>query len=315
MLPIRRTFVLTLGCVAFAAAAWAQSGQDRVSVGEDLLVERGESVNDVVCVHCSIRVEGEVAGDVVTIGGRITVPGRVRGDAVAVGGSVSLAGTVGGDVVAIAGGVELLPGAAVGGDTVAVLGSVEGARDGRIGGQVTSIRSVIPIVASGFVVVLVLCLIAALIFQPLLALLCAAILGPNRLAVLADTAASRGLLSFFLGVGLLLVSFLLSFMGVFIPMWIPGFGFPFGAILFVTLVVGYAGVSYWVGRGLAPRANAVLAAFLGAILVTIIQMIPVLGWIAGFIFFLIALGTPVVSGFGTAVDWMGGRPGGRTNTG
>lgn len=301
-------FALILGCCVLAATAWGKSDQDRISVGADLLIERGELVSDVLCVNCSIRVEGEATGDVVAIGGRITVPGRVRGDVVAVGGSVALSGTVGGDVVAVAGAVDLSPGAAIAGDTVAILGGVEGARDGRIGGKVTSVRSIVPIVASGLAVVLVMCLIAALVFQPLLTLLSAAILGPNRLAVLADTAASRGLLSFFLGAGLLFASFMLSFVGVFIPLWIPGLQFPFGAILFVVLVVGYAGVSYWVGRGLAPRANAVLAAFLGAILVTIIQMIPIVGWIAGFIFFMMALGTPVVSGFGTAVDWMGGRP-------
>ena len=304
---IQRSFALIVGCCALTAAAWAGSGQERVSVGADLLVERGESVSDVVCFNCSIRVEGEATGDAVAIGGSITVPGRVSGDVVAVGGSVNLGGSVGGDVIAVAGGVDLAPGAAVGGDTVSVLGGVQGARDGRIGGTVTSIRSIIPIVASGLVVVLVLSLIAALIFQPLLTLFCAAVLGPSRLAVLADTAASRGFLSFFLGAGLLLASFLLSFVTIFVPVWIPGFEFPFGIVLFVVLVVGYAGVSYGVGRGLAPRANAVLAAFLGAILVTIIQMIPIVGWIAGFIFFMMALGTPVVSGFGTAVDWMGGR--------
>lgn len=308
MSPILRIFALLLCCCVLAAAAWGEPAQERVSVGADLVIERGELASDVVCVNCSIRVEGEATGDVVAIGGRITVPGRVRGDVVAVGGSVDLGGTVGGDVVAVAGGVNLSPGAAIGGEAVAVLGGVKGVRDGRIGGKVTSVDSIVPIVASGLAVVLVMCLITALIVQPLLTLLASAILGPNRLAVLADTAASRGLLSFFLGAGLLFASFLLSFVSIFIPLWIPGLQFPFGAILFVVLVVGYAGVSYWVGRGLAPRANAVLAAFLGAIFVTIVQLIPIVGWIAGFIFFMMALGTPVVSGFGTAVDWMGGRP-------
>ena len=125
--------------------------------------------------------------------------------------------------------------------------------------------------------------------------------------VLARTAASRGLMSFCVGAGLLTAFFLLSLAGIFIPLWIPGIGLPLSLILFVPLVVGYAGISYWVGHGLLPQVNAMLAAFLGAVLVTIIQMIPIVGWIAGMIFFLMALGVPVTSGFGTAVGWMDSR--------
>lgn len=292
--------------VLLISPVWAGSGQDRVSVRDDITIERGETVADVVCIGCSIRVDGVVTGDAVTIGGRITVAGRVAGDLAAVGGLIDLTGVVDGDVVAVAGGVKLGPAAAIGGDAVSVFGSVEGVRDGRVGGQVTTVRSIVPIVASGFVFVMVICLIAALIFQPLTTLLCAAVLGPRRLDVLARTAASRGLISFLVGIGLVFASFLFSVFGVFIPFWVPGIHFPFGLILFVLLIVGYAGISYWVGRGMLPRVNPVLAAFLGAVLVTILQMIPVVGWIMGFIFSMMALGIPVASGFGTAVDWMGG---------
>ncbi len=288
------------------APAWARGTQDRVSFGDDIVVERGETVADTVCIGCSIRVDGVVTGDAVAVGGRITVAGRVAGDLAAVGGSVDLTGVVDGDVVAVGGGVAMGPAAAIGGETVSVFGDVEGVRDGRVGGQVTTIRSIVPIVASGFVVVLVICLIAALIFQPLTTLLCAALLGPQRLDVLARTAANRGLISFLVGVGLLFASFLFGVFGVFIPFWVPGIHFPFVLILFVLLVVGYAGISYWVGRGMLPRVSPVLAAFLGGILVTILQMIPVVGWIMGFIFSIMALGIPVTSGFGTAVNWMGG---------
>jgi len=301
-----RVLLLVVAGLLLLSPASARSTQDRVSVRDDIVVERGETVADVVCIGCSIRVEGAVTGDAVAIGGRLTVSGRVAGDVVSVGGSINLTGVIDGDVVAVAGGVELGPGAAIGGDVVSVLGGVEGVRDGRIAGQFTTVRSIVPIVASGFAVVLVICLIAALIFQPLVTLLCAALMGPQRLDVLACTAANRGLISFLVGGGLLFASFLLSVLGVLIPFWVPGINFPFVLILFVLLVVGYAGISYWVGRGMLPRVNPVLAAFLGAVLVTILQMIPVVGWIAGFIFSIMALGIPVTSGFGTAVDWMGG---------
>ena len=158
--------------------------------------------------------------------------------------------------------------------------------EGRVSGPFATFDPIAGVFDAGLiaVLVLVLFLIAALIIQPLLALSCAAVLGPQRLDVLARTAASRGLVSFCVGAGLLTAFFLLSLAGVFIPLWIPGIGLPLSLILFVPLVVGYAGISYWVGHGLLPQVSAMLAAFLGAVLVTIIQMIPIVGWIAGMIF-------------------------------
>ena len=313
-----------VGGILLIPPAWGQGGQDRVSFGQDIVVEQGESVGDAVCIGCSIRVEGTVTGDAVAVGGGITVSGRVKGDAVtvggettvsgrvagdvvAVGGRIRLKGAVDGDVVAMAGAIELGPGAAVGGDAVGVFGGVEGVRDGRVAGEVGTIRPIAAGLASIFVVVLVLCLITALIIQPLLALSCAALLGPQRLDVLARTAASRGLMSFLVGAGVLTTFLLLSLAGIFIPLWIPGIGLPLTPILFVPLVVGYAGISYWVGHGLLPQVNTMLAAFLGAVLVTILQMIPIVGWIAFVIFFPLALGVAVTSGFGTAVEWMDSR--------
>ena len=286
-----------VGGLVLIPPAWGQGGQDRVSFGQDIVVERDESVGDAVCLGCSIRVEGTVRGDAVTVGGGMTVSGRVKGDVVAVGGRIRLTGAVDGDVMALAGVIEVEPGADVGG----------GVQSGRVAGPVATFQPITGVLASGFVVFLVVFLITALIIQPLLALSCAALLGPQRLDVLARTAASRGLMSFLVGAGVLSAFLLLSLSGIFIPLWIPGIGLPLTLILFAPLVVGYAGISYWVGHGLLPHVNTMPAAFLGAVLVTILQIIPIVGWIAFVIFFPLALGVAVGSGFGTAVEWMGSR--------
>ena len=73
-------------------------------------------------------------------------------------------------------------------------------------------------------------------------------------------------------------------------LWIPGLQFPFSAVIFVLAVVGYAGISFWVGHGMASRAGPLVAVLLGAVLITILQPIPIVGWLAGFIFFMMALG-------------------------
>ena len=285
----------------------AQQRQDRITVGQHLRIDSGETVGDVLCMLCSIVVEGSVSGDVVALVGHLTVAGDVGGDAVAIAGDAEVSGEVSRDVTAVVGDVRVRPGGQIGGDATAVLGRVSGVKQGRVGGDVTSVRSVIPIVASGILVLLLVCLLAVLIIQPLLALLSAAVLGENRLRVLAETARRRAGLSFVLGLGVVVASFLLSVISAFIPLWIPGLQFPFSAVGFVLAVVGYAGISYWVGRGLASRAAPLLAVLLGAVLITILQPIPIVGWLIGFIFFMISLGVPLLSGFGTSPDWLTAR--------
>ena len=285
----------------------AQQRQDRVAVGEQIRIEAGETVGDVLCVLCSVVVKGVVSGDVVAVVGHLTLDGDVQGDALAITGHTEVRGKVGGDATAIVGDVRLRPGAQVGGDATAVFGRVSGVKQARVGGDVTSIRSVVPIVASGVVVLLIACLLAALFIQPLLALLSAAILGEKRLAVLAETARRRAGMSFVLGLGVVVASFLLSVISFVIPLWIPGLQFPFSAVIFVLAVVGYAGISFWVGHGMASRAGPLVAVLLGAVLITILQPIPIVGWLAGFIFFMMALGVPLLSGFGTSPDWLTAR--------
>ena len=304
MNPLASARPVLVSLLLLAGSLEAQARQDRVAVGENLRVEAGETVHDAVCVLCSIVIEGNVKGDAVAIGGNLTISGTVAGDAVAVAGSLELGGDVGSDATAIGGNLRLRHGADVAGDATAVLGRVMGVGQARVGGQVTSVRTVVPIVASGLVILLIFCLLAALVIQPLLALLCSAILGEKRLAVLAETARRRAGMSFLLGLGVVVSSFLFSILSAIIPLWIPGLQFPFSGVMLVLAVVGYAGLSYWVGRGLASGTGPLMAVLLGAILITILQPIPIVGWLAGFIFFMMALGVPLLSGFGTSPDWL-----------
>ncbi len=84
-----RVLLPVVAGILLLSPAWAEGGQDRVSVRDDITIERGETVKDAVCIGCSIRVDGVVTGDAVTVGGHITVSGRVAGDLAAVGGSIS----------------------------------------------------------------------------------------------------------------------------------------------------------------------------------------------------------------------------------
>lgn len=303
--------------LVFAQPLAAQ--HERVMVGEDIFVGANESLREVVCIGCSIRVEGytrevvaiggniEVAGntrEVVAIGGSIMVTGETRREVVAIGGDVTVSGSVGRELVAVFGNVNLLDGASVAQDVVSVGGHVRGVDRAKVGGSVQSVQPFLPAIRFGFLLLLAILLIAGLVVQPLLAVLCHAILGERRVWVLAETTRSRAGLSFLLGLGLVFGSFMLSIFGALNPFLAPLLSFPFWMLFFVLLVVGYTGISYWVGRSLVSTGGAMAATLLGAVLVTILQLIPILGWMAFFVFSLMAMGSALLSGFGTATDWL-----------
>jgi hypothetical protein len=66
----------------------------------------------------------------------------------------------------------------------------------------------------------------------------------------------------------------------------------------VLAAVGYTGVSYWVGNKVSPGGSGVMKVLVGALIVTGLQLIPIVNIVA-VVFALMALGAPVVSGFGT----------------
>jgi hypothetical protein len=301
------------------ASPLAAKGGERVMVGEDIFVAADEVLGEVVCIGCSIRVEGrteevvaiggsiEVAGstrEVVAIGGNIEITGQTRREVVAVGGNVTVSGSVGRELVAVFGNVTLREGAEVERDVVSVGGTVRGVDRAKIGGSVKSVQAFLPVLRFGFLLMLAVFLVAGLVVQPLLAVLSHAILGERRVWVLAETTRSRAGLCFLLGLGLVFGWFMLSIFGAITPFAGPLLSLPFWMLFFVLLVVGYTGISYWVGRSLVSSSGAMAATLLGAVLVTILQLIPVVGWMAFFIFSLMAMGSALLSGFGTATDWL-----------
>jgi hypothetical protein len=85
------------------------SRDDRVSVGHSIHIGPDETANDVVCVGCSVDLEGEAFGNVVAVGGSVRVKGTAHGDAVSIGGSVDVSseGEVQGEGVAIGGSIDV----------------------------------------------------------------------------------------------------------------------------------------------------------------------------------------------------------------
>ena len=101
-----------------------QSGNERIAVGHDVHLAKGEAADAVVAVFGSATSDGEVGDAIVSILGDTRATGPVGDAAVAVFGSTYVNNKVGDAVVAVLGNVELGPEADVGGDVVAVGGKV-----------------------------------------------------------------------------------------------------------------------------------------------------------------------------------------------
>jgi len=120
---MRRLFLAILAIFFVAAAVpRAHADDDRVSFFNSINVAEGEDVHDVVCILCSIRIEGAAHGDAVAILGSIRSNGPINGDAVSILGNVNLGSDahVGGDCVAILGSVRHSAGNQVGKDLVEI---------------------------------------------------------------------------------------------------------------------------------------------------------------------------------------------------
>lgn len=113
-----------------AGAEWRErwrgrrANSDRVSVGNNSTLEKGQYANSVVSVFGSSTSDGDVADAVVSVIGNTRVTGTSK-DVVAVLGNVYLDGKAYGDVVATLGNVELGPNAEVYGEVVVVGGELK----------------------------------------------------------------------------------------------------------------------------------------------------------------------------------------------
>jgi hypothetical protein len=98
------------------------SRDDRVSVGNSVHIAADESARDVVCIGCSITLDGEAFGDLVAVGGSVSVTGLAHGDAVAIGGSVDVGehAEVDGEATAVGGTVNVENGGQVHGSRSSV---------------------------------------------------------------------------------------------------------------------------------------------------------------------------------------------------
>lgn len=269
--------------------------------------------------------EGETAEVVVVIGGSATIRGKVTDAAVAIFGDVAVTGEVRDAVVAVLGSVKAGPGARIHGDAVAVGGKVEAAEGAVIKGQKVEISPPGLPKLDWLRKWLVQCVFKLRPLAPqvgwvwavwgafvLLYLLVGAVF-PRSVAACVEGLTGRPATTFLMGVltKLLLPVVVLILLATGIGVLVVPF---LMAALALGAIVGKAALLQALGLQLGRQFGGgvilkPLAGFLiGAVLITLLYVVPVLGMVTFGVISVWALGGAVTAAFGGLRKELPARP-------
>ncbi len=281
----------------------------QVTLGSDIVVEAGKTVDSAVSFGGKVTVYGTVTDTAVSLGDDVVIEkgGRVQGDAVSLGGDVTLkdSSSVGKDVVSVGGKVSVAPTAALGGEIVrphanrftGFGNSCAGFRDGFL--RLFFLGPFSGVLGAFGTALLLFFFIARVLFWLAFAMLIYQIV-PERVEVMAralrgqfGTAFLYGFLSLFL-IPFLFLFLLVSLIGIpLIPLT--------GLLLFLLYIFGSAGAALWAGQ-LLPNASSrtgMINVVLGVLFISLIRLIPGVGFLVWLVLASISFGTVIITRLGT----------------
>ncbi|HTA30900.1 MAG TPA: RDD family protein, partial [Candidatus Cybelea sp.] len=254
-----------------------------VAIGKDVELKAEDSAGEVVVIGGSARIHGAVDGNVVVVGGNIVLDGHVGGQVVSIMGDalIGSAAKVHGDLVTVGGTNQVAEGASVEGQIVelgAGGGPLKFLQMGWLKDWFTQcvmeMRPLSPSVGwiwwiAGFFVIIYF-LIAVLFPHPVQA--CAA-----QVSARPGTTFAVGLLAK-LAIPLLSLVLIATGVGILVlPFFVLG--------VFLTMLIGRVAVLEYIGDRIGgifgmKEGQRPLAAFLiGVVIVTLLYMVPVVGWL------------------------------------
>ncbi|MEY7849302.1 polymer-forming cytoskeletal protein [Natrarchaeobius sp. A-rgal3] len=317
--------LLALAVVLCGALPGVVVAQSESQTGGTVVVEDGETVDELEAFAGAVIIDGTVTGDVSVVAGDVRIEGDVGGDVSAAGGSVTVEGSVDGDVDAAAGGLRVSEGGTVGGDvsvgagTVAIDGAVDGsvaagaetirlgddasiAGDLRYGGELVgntdAVAGEITQESTGWEGEPVLEPIATWLFAlytlGLNLLLGAALLlvFPRFSSGVAGRIGTDPLRTGLVGVGvlvgvpILLVALAITIVGI--PLSVFG-GFAFALAVWIAVVYGRYAVAAWL-LSLVDVHNRWIALVVGVVAGALVSQIPYLGGVVDLLVLLLGLG-------------------------
>ena len=265
-------FAMLLLCWLVPVANAAAADDDRIVLSGSVLVDRDETVHDLVVVDGDVTIRGEVTGDVVVVDGDVTIRGSVAGDVVAVAGQATLGqrGRVAGDLVYGDDKPVLAPGSRVGGDVEKIkLG--DASLFAAIGFWI------------GFTISLLLLGIVLLL------------LAPRAGDAVARAGKGKPLIAALVGLGALILLPVIAIVAC-----ITIIGLPLGIVLLLLILplyaVGYLSAALIVGRLIRKQAR-ILAFVAGLVILQLLTLIPILGGLIGFLATVFGLGVLLLALF------------------
>jgi hypothetical protein len=275
-----RTRLALLAAVALCSALPAAAAGDRTHYVRTIVIEVGETPDDVLCYFCSVRVRGKVSGDVIAVGGDVDVEGAVAGDVVAAGGAV-----------------RIHSGAKIAGDAVAVGGPVRRDPQSQVSEDVVSEpRFFLPGQRSLY-------LRGAALFAGIwlgLALVFYLLARKHRVERMADSLKKHLLRSILLGVAAVAVASLLYYASPWLKHRASWMDYAVTLVWLFVFAFGLPGTGLWLGRKVAPAASPFLAMLAGVALIIVVQGIPIVGILFFAAFLVLATGCALSGRFGSA---------------
>ena len=258
-------------------------GRNVLRVGQDYVLKEGESVRDVVVVFSPAVIDGYVRGDLTVVFGTVQIgpTAAIGGSLVVVGGNVTVqpGAAIHRDMVVIGGGVETPPTFAPGGNHVAIGAAAIADR----------LRHVVPWLTEGLLlgrpIVPRLSWVWGIVVLSFLASLLLALLFLDTVRTCADAIAARPFTTFLTG---LLVLLLVGPVSVILAASVIGIAvvpFVLCAVVFAW-IIGKVGVAMRLGdrmTGQAPpasRLQSVRSFVIGFAAISLVYMVPFVGFIA-----------------------------------
>jgi cytoskeletal protein CcmA (bactofilin family) len=318
-------FTILFAVVLVLAAVPAPAAAEETRTGGTVVVEAGESVDDLQAFAGTVIVRGTVNGDLTAFTGNVYVDGEVNGNLQAFSGNVRINGTVTGDVSAAGGNVVLAREGRVGGQFEAGAGNVvidgEIGEDARLGASSITVGPTASVggdlAYDGNLTLSETAQIGSEVRQeddlgpgvqgPLMpnwvgwayGLLANLLLGAVALLIfpafstrLSDRVASDPLRSggvgllLLVGIPVLLVVLFISLIGI--PLGLIGM-LVYGLVLWLGYVYGSFAIGSWL-LSLADAENRWLALFVGLLAVSLVGLVPILGGLVEFAVLLLGLG-------------------------
>ncbi len=285
--------LLVTPTVALASNGQAPAGDDVVIFGQDYTLESGQRIDgSLVVFGGNVIVESGaiISSDLVVFGGDVEMDGQLDGDVFILGGNIDLGpnAVVNGDVVSPGGNINSDPAATVHGNQFSDVGPFF-SRGVNFGWGSWAVGNVVWMVFQA----LAMSAIAVLV----------ALFAPEHLRRTAGTIVQRPLESGGLGI----LTFILLPLVLIITI-ITCIGPVVIALLTVlALALGWVALGYELGRRLSHAFNQkwtiILEAWVGTlslgVVVSLIGIIPCIGWIAGVVLGAAGLGAVLLTRFGT----------------